>query len=162
MTISTQFSQGNVGLDPMIWTAFKQSDPIHLSADESNGKVPKAYEGAKRESKIGLKFNAKKPGPEMTLDAVAMDFRYKDWFHQAPAVGYETLLYDCMHGDATLFQRADMVELGWNLVAPVQTAWQDPATPGPEEYPAGSWGPFAASELIARDGRQWREEAPCP
>jgi hypothetical protein len=59
MTISTQFAQGDVWLDPMIWTAFKESDPIHLTADESNGKVPKAYKGAKRESKIGLKFNAK-------------------------------------------------------------------------------------------------------
>ncbi len=59
MTISLQYGQGTVGLDPMIWPAFKQSDPIHLTADESNGKVPKAYKGAKRESKIGLKFNAK-------------------------------------------------------------------------------------------------------
>jgi hypothetical protein len=59
MTISAQFAQGDVALDRMIWPAFKLSDPIHLTADESNGKVPRAYKGGKRESKIGLKFTAK-------------------------------------------------------------------------------------------------------
>ncbi|HEX9159548.1 MAG TPA: glucose-6-phosphate dehydrogenase, partial [Rhizomicrobium sp.] len=81
---------------------------------------------------IRLKFNAKKPGPEMDLDSVAMDFRYKDWFRQAPAVGYETLLYDCMQGDTTLFQRADQVESSWRVVDALIKAWN--ASP-PEEFP---------------------------
>ena len=62
---------------------------------------------------IRLRFNAKRPGPAMALESVAMEFKYKDWFKQAPAVGYETLIYDCLIGDATLFQRADQVEAAW-------------------------------------------------
>ena len=68
---------------------------------------------------IRLRFNAKRPGPAMALESVAMDFKYKDWFKQAPAVGYETLIYDCLIGDATLFQRADQVEAAWGVVEPV-------------------------------------------
>jgi glucose-6-phosphate 1-dehydrogenase len=108
------------------------------------------------EEGIRLKFNAKKPGPEMDLDSVAMDFRYKDWFHQAPAVGYETLLYDCMQGDATLFQRADQVELSWQVVDPLIKAWQAPPEEGFPNYAAGTPGPEAADTLLERDGRAWR------
>ena len=72
---------------------------------------------------IRLRFNAKRPGPAMTLESVAMDFNYKDYFKQAPAVGYETLIYDCLIGDATLFQRADQVEAAWALVEPVLRGW---------------------------------------
>ena len=68
---------------------------------------------------IRLRFNAKRPGPAMALESVAMEFKYKDWFKQAPAVGYETLIYDCLIGDATLFQRADQVEAAWGVVEPV-------------------------------------------
>jgi glucose-6-phosphate 1-dehydrogenase len=105
---------------------------------------------------IRLNFNAKKPGPEMDLERVAMDFRYKDWFHEAPAVGYETLLYDCMQGDATLFQRADQVESSWRVVEPLTKAWS--AAPGEEfpNYPAGTPGPGAADTLLSKDGRAWR------
>jgi glucose-6-phosphate 1-dehydrogenase len=110
---------------------------------------------------VSLRFGAKVPGPVVRLGMVTMDFDYQRAFGDRPSTGYERLLYDCMIGDATLFQRADMVELGWSLVAPVQAAWRDPATPPPQEYPAGSWGPAAATELLARDGRQWREDAPC-
>jgi glucose-6-phosphate 1-dehydrogenase len=113
------------------------------------------------EEGVSLRFGAKVPGPVVRLGTVTMDFDYHRAFGDRPSTGYERLLYDCMIGDATLFQRADMVELGWGVIAPVQAAWQDGATPGPEEYPAGSWGPRAAEELLARDGRQWREETPC-
>ena len=108
------------------------------------------------EEGIRLKFNAKKPGPEMDLDTVAMDFRYKDWFHEAPAVGYETLLYDCMQGDATLFQRADQVELSWRVVDELIKAWDAPPIGKFPDYAAGSAGPEAADTLMARDGRRWR------
>ena len=67
---------------------------------------------------IRLRFNAKQPGPELALESVAMDFKYADWFKQPPAVGYETLLYDCFIGDSTLFQRADQVESAWAVVSP--------------------------------------------
>ncbi len=105
---------------------------------------------------IRLRFNAKRPGPTMALESVAMDFKYKDWFQQAPAVGYETLIYDCLIGDATLFQRADQVEAAWGVVEPVLEAWADTAPRHFPNYSAGSEGPSAANDLLARDGRTWR------
>jgi glucose-6-phosphate 1-dehydrogenase len=105
---------------------------------------------------IRLRFNAKRPGPTMALESVAMDFKYKDWFRQAPAVGYETLIYDCLIGDATLFQRADQVEAAWGVVEPVLTGWANTAPRHFPNYTAGSEGPTAANDLLARDGRSWR------
>ncbi|HEV2551314.1 MAG TPA: glucose-6-phosphate dehydrogenase [Stellaceae bacterium] len=106
---------------------------------------------------IGLEFAAKRPGPTVTLGTVSMDFAYKNYFKLAPNTGYETLLYDCMIGDATLFQRADNIESGWRAVQPILDAWaHHPPTDFPN-YSAGSRGPVAADELLARDGQQWRE-----
>ncbi|WP_422000889.1 glucose-6-phosphate dehydrogenase [Reyranella sp.] len=105
---------------------------------------------------IALEFAAKRPGPTVRLDNVRMDFGYKSYFDMAPNTGYETLLYDCMMGDATLFQRADNIEAGWAAVQPILDAWA--ATPPKDfgNYAAGSDGPAAADELLARDGRAWR------
>jgi glucose-6-phosphate 1-dehydrogenase len=105
---------------------------------------------------IRLRFNAKRPGPTMTLESVAMDFKYKDWFKQAPAVGYETLIYDCLIGDPTLFQRADQVEAAWGVVETVLRGWGDATPRHFPNYSAGSEGPSAANDLLARDGRSWR------
>jgi glucose-6-phosphate 1-dehydrogenase len=105
---------------------------------------------------IRLRFNAKRPGPAMALESVAMEFKYKDYFKQAPAVGYETLIYDCLIGDATLFQRADQVEAAWGLVEPVLTGWAATTPRHFPNYAAGSEGPSAANDLLARDGRSWR------
>jgi glucose-6-phosphate 1-dehydrogenase len=113
------------------------------------------------EEGLSLRFGAKIPGPVVRLGAVTMDFDYRRAFGDRPSTGYERLLYDCMIGDGTLFQRADMVELGWGIIAPIQEAWRDPNRDGLHEYAAGSWGPAAADELLARDGRRWREEDPC-
>ncbi|HWU55472.1 MAG TPA: glucose-6-phosphate dehydrogenase [Rhizomicrobium sp.] len=105
---------------------------------------------------IRLRFNAKRPGPAMALESVAMDFKYKDYFRQAPAVGYETLIYDCLIGDATLFQRADQVEAAWELVEPVLEGWAATTPRHFPNYASGSEGPSAANDLLARDGRSWR------
>ncbi|HEY1961644.1 MAG TPA: glucose-6-phosphate dehydrogenase [Rhizomicrobium sp.] len=105
---------------------------------------------------IRLRFNAKQPGTEMRLESVAMDFKYADWFNQPPAVGYETLLYDCFAGDQTLFQRADQVEAAWAVVQPVLDAWAKEKPKDFPNYKAGSAGPKAADALIGRDGRAWR------
>jgi glucose-6-phosphate 1-dehydrogenase len=105
---------------------------------------------------IALEFAAKRPGPTVKLSTVSMDFAYKTYFHMAPTTGYETLIYDCMIGDATLFQRADNIEAGWQAVQPILDAW---ATNPPKDflkYTAGTSGPAAADELLARDGREWR------
>jgi len=96
------------------------------------------------------------PGQAVRGGHVRMKFDYADYFGERPSTGYETLLYDALTGDATLFQRADHVEEGWEVVAPVQDVFQAlPARDFPN-YAAGTWGPAAADELLKRDGRRWR------
>jgi glucose-6-phosphate 1-dehydrogenase len=108
------------------------------------------------EEGISLRFAAKTPGPAMQLGEVDMDFEYADYFGQTPNTGYERLLHDCMIGDATLFQRADMVEAGWSVVNPVLDVWKALPPRNFPNYPAGTWGPKEADELLERDGRHWR------
>jgi glucose-6-phosphate 1-dehydrogenase len=105
---------------------------------------------------MALQFNAKIPGPAVRIDGVRMDMKYKDYFAAAPSTGYETLIYDCMIGDATLFQRDDNVESGWKVVQPILDAWKAGAVPPPDTYAAGSQGPAAADDLLARHGHRWR------
>jgi glucose-6-phosphate 1-dehydrogenase len=105
---------------------------------------------------IALEFAAKRPGPTVKLNSVSMDFAYKTYFDMAPNTGYETLIYDCMIGDATLFQRADNIEAGWRAVQPILDAWANNPPNGFPNYVAGGNGPAAADELLARDGRAWR------
>ena len=108
------------------------------------------------EEGISLRFAAKTPGPAMQLGEVNMDFEYSDYFGQTPSTGYERLLHDCMIGDATLFQRADMVEAGWSIVNPVLDVWKALPPSNFPNYASGSWGPKESDELIERDGRRWR------
>jgi glucose-6-phosphate 1-dehydrogenase len=110
---------------------------------------------------ISLSFGAKIPGATMRIGSVDMDFEYAERFGSAIATGYERLLHDAFLGDQTLFQRADMVEAGWNVVAPVLDVWGALAARDFPNYAAGTWGPKEAGELLARDGRRWRlpEEA---
>jgi glucose-6-phosphate 1-dehydrogenase len=104
---------------------------------------------------LSVSFSAKRPGTEIEIDGVAMDFAYRDYFEPVATVGYETLIYDCLIGDATLFQRADTVEAAWRAVQGLIDSWaRDPATDFPN-YAAGSAGPNAADRLLARDGRAW-------
>nr|WP_240759580.1 glucose-6-phosphate dehydrogenase [Lichenicoccus roseus] len=103
---------------------------------------------------VTMQFSAKLPGPVVKLGGVRMKFDYADWFQEGPSTGYETLIYDCLIGDATLFQRADNVEMGWRVVQPILDAWQ--ASQGEVcQYEAGRPGPTEADELLARDGRHW-------
>jgi glucose-6-phosphate 1-dehydrogenase len=104
---------------------------------------------------ISMMFNAKVPGPSVRMEGVNMRFNYKDYFEEVPRTGYETLLYDCMMGEATLFQRADNVEAGWEVVQPVLDLWKNEKAKFPN-YAAGSWGPKEADDLLRRDGRAWR------
>ncbi|HVC09930.1 MAG TPA: glucose-6-phosphate dehydrogenase [Elusimicrobiota bacterium] len=103
-----------------------------------------------------LSFGAKVPGPAMEIGEVNMNFRYEDYFGKKLVTGYERLLHDVLIGDATLFKRADMVEAGWSAVDPILERWagEKPRFPN---YNAGTWGPREADELLARDGRAWRE-----
>jgi glucose-6-phosphate 1-dehydrogenase len=104
---------------------------------------------------ISLRFGAKIPGPIMSLGAVEMDFNYVDYFGSTPSTGYERLLYDCMVGDATLFQRADMVEAGWSVIEPILDVWKALPPRTFPNYQAGTWGPKEADELLERDGHEW-------
>jgi glucose-6-phosphate 1-dehydrogenase len=106
---------------------------------------------------IALQFNTKVPGPAIDIDGVEMKFRYKDYFQAEPSTGYETLIYDCMIGDNILFQRADSVEAGWQAVQPFLDAWKKAGAKGLKIYEPGSEGPEEASELMERDGRNWRK-----
>ena len=106
---------------------------------------------------ISLRFGAKVPGPMVNVGLVNMDFDYKRYFGTAPSTGYERLLYDCMIGDATLFKRTDSVEMAWKVLQPVLDVWSALPPRDFPNYPACSWGPAKADELMARDGREWRE-----
>jgi glucose-6-phosphate 1-dehydrogenase len=104
---------------------------------------------------ISLKFEAKLPGQSVHVRPVIMDFRYGTSFGVDLPTAYETLLLDCMRGDATLFTRHDEVESAWSLMTPIMDAWKNGGTQFPN-YESGSWGPESADQLIQRDGRKWR------
>jgi glucose-6-phosphate 1-dehydrogenase len=107
------------------------------------------------EETIKLRIAAKVPGPDLSASAVDLRFNYDDYFGAKPQTGYETLLYDAMTGDRSLFKRGDIVEAGWAIVEPILQVWAKGAC-SLTEYAAGSDGPAAADALLARDGRQWR------
>jgi glucose-6-phosphate 1-dehydrogenase len=106
---------------------------------------------------ISLSFGAKIPGPVLHVGAVDMSFEYSKYFGADSNTGYEVLIYDCMIGDATLFQRADMVEAGWKIVDPVLDVWKALPPRRFPNYAAGTWGPKEADDLLELDGRQWRK-----
>jgi glucose-6-phosphate 1-dehydrogenase len=108
---------------------------------------------------ISLTFQAKVPGPVLRTGEVDMDFEYADHFGTIPSTGYETLLYDAMSGDATLFQRADNVEAGWRVVGTILDVWSALPARNFPNYAAGTEGPPEAALLLERDGRSWRKLA---
>jgi glucose-6-phosphate 1-dehydrogenase len=107
------------------------------------------------EEGIVMGFQAKYPGPKMVLRPVEMRFTYQDSFAVASPDAYETLLGDVMDNDPTLFMRADQVEAAWQLLMPVLDSWTDSNPRNFPNYTAGSWGPKAADELLAREGHAW-------
>jgi glucose-6-phosphate 1-dehydrogenase len=110
---------------------------------------------------VSIRLSAKVPGPVLRVGSVDLAFNYAETFGKKPQTGYERLIYECLRGDQTLFQRADMVELGWQIVAPLQKAWASDAA-NLQLYPAGSWGPADAVAMMQRDDRNWREDEHCP
>lgn len=105
---------------------------------------------------IALSFLVKRPGPAIQATPVALDFAYADHFQIGGRTGYETLLYDMLMGDQTLFQRADQIEAGWAAIQPILDQWASDPSP-PESYQPGTAGPAGAAALLARDGREWHE-----
>ena len=107
------------------------------------------------EEGISLSFDAKVPGPLERLDTVTMDFSYAAHFKRESSTGYETLLFDAMAGDQTLFHRMDIVEAGWEIVQPILEAWARDTTSPLPTYAPETWGPAEADALLARDRRRW-------
>lgn len=105
---------------------------------------------------ISLRMQAKVPGTSLRIEPVKMDFHYGTSFGKASPEAYERLLLDAMSGDATLFARRDEVEEAWAFIDPIEEAWHAKDAPKLCFYPAGSWGPEEADDLLARDGRAWR------
>ena len=112
------------------------------------------------EMDIGLRFQAKRPGQAMILSPVDMIFNYNDEYDGEEPEAYETLLYDVMEGDATLFMRADQVEAAWGVVMPIIDVWHARKPLDFPNYSPDSWGPEDAEALIARDGHNWINAAP--
>ena len=105
---------------------------------------------------ILLRFGSKVPGLGLDIRAVTMDFTYGSAFSTDSPDAYETLILDAMLGDASLFTRADEVEAAWRIASPILETWESEPAPHFPNYDAGTWGPDAADELIARDGQHWR------
>jgi glucose-6-phosphate 1-dehydrogenase len=103
---------------------------------------------------IALRFQAKRPGPNMILNPVNMVFSYASYNMPQPEA-YETLLYDVMEGDASLFMRDDQVEAAWKIITPILESWQVKTPTDFPNYTPGSWGPELSEALIAKDGHTW-------
>src|SRR5258705_2327412 len=104
---------------------------------------------------ISVSFGAKRPGTEMSIGNVTMNFSYREAFGGASRSAYATLVNDCLRGDATLFDRGDSMEAAWSLVDPILDVWSAARTGKVPTYPAGTWGPKESDQFLERDDRQW-------
>jgi glucose-6-phosphate 1-dehydrogenase len=109
------------------------------------------------EEGISLTMQAKHPGPKLCMSALNMDFNYKDVFEEEAGEAYERLILDCMLGDQTLFVRHDDMSVAWGLITPVLDHWAEQGQNATlHSYEPGSWGPRAATEMLEKEGRHWR------
>ncbi len=104
---------------------------------------------------ISVSFGAKRPGTEMSIGNVTMNFSYREAFGGTSRSAYATLVNDCLRGDATLFDRGDSVEAAWSIVDPILDVWSAARTGTVPTYAASTWGPKESDQLLERDGRQW-------
>lgn len=140
--IAIHFRQAPHRLFPQASSALEEPNVLSLRIQPDEG--------------ITLRIFAKVPGPAMQLRPVPMEFRYGTSFGHEPPEAYERLLLDCMVGDSTLFTRGDEVEASWAWIDPIFTSWDEGPRPEFPNYEAGAWGPIAADQLLAQDGRSWR------
>jgi len=130
--------------------------PLAIFDDEEGDDAPNLLiVRIQPEEGISLKFLSKRPGNGYKLRPVSMDFNYGSSFGERSPSAYETLLLDAIIGDPTLYTRQDMVEASWAVVQPIQEVWRNTHFDFPN-YPAGTWGPAAADEMLARRGHVWR------
>jgi glucose-6-phosphate 1-dehydrogenase len=105
---------------------------------------------------IHLKFLAKVPGAGLEMSSVDLEFHYQTGFRgKSLPTAYERLLLDALQGDASLFARADEIELAWGIIDPIIHAWESDSTRKPVLYPAGTWGPVESDSFIRSDGHVW-------
>ena len=135
---------------------FRDVPHLPFGSEETRGLGPNALVlRIQPDEGISLRFGAKVPGQAFQVRSVSMDFSYGAAFLEETPDAYERLLLDAMVGDPTLFIRADEVDQAWRVVQPILEVWSDDATPL-ARYPAGTWGPREADQLLERDGRRWR------
>ena len=136
---------------------FKDAPSVLFNKESTGGGANVLVIRIQPDEGISLRMQAKIPGGTVRIEPVKMDFHYGTSFGKASPEAYERLLLDAMSGDATLFARRDEVEHAWRFVDTIEEAWHQAGTqPGLFEYPAGSWGPQEADQLLERDGRSWR------
>jgi glucose-6-phosphate 1-dehydrogenase len=137
---------------------FHEVPPTLFRANDESGITPNVLAvRIQPDEGISLRFISKEPGQQTVLRDVAMDFRYGAAFGSHTPEAYDRLLLDAMRGDATLFTRRDEVEAQWEYIDRVLKTWTADEQPPLSAYPAGSWGPAEADELLERDGRRWRK-----
>ena len=146
--LADRHTEVSVHFKPAPFTLFRET-PVECTNPNVLRLLIQPQEG------ISLSFDAKVPGPLERLDTVTMDFSYAAHFKREPTTGYETLLFDAMAGDQTLFHRMDIVEAGWDIVQPIMDAWSRDTTSPLPAYAPESWGPVEADDLLARNGRRW-------
>jgi len=134
-----------------------KSAPLLLFGEEmeQNVKPNRLVLHVQPDEGITLDIHAKRPGPNISLVNVPLDFSYSEFGEHTAATGYETLLYDCMIGETTLFHRYDSVDASWRIVTPILDVWQAlPARDFPN-YASGTWGPTASDHLLEKSGHTW-------
>jgi glucose-6-phosphate 1-dehydrogenase len=109
---------------------------------------------------IQLQLQTKVPDSGMQLRLTDLDFRFQGKFTGQLPEAYERLLLDALSGDASLFARADEVELAWGIIDPILAAWESTGQPALGEYPHGQWGPQTSNDWIAQQGRCWFDICP--
>ncbi|HWA99046.1 MAG TPA: glucose-6-phosphate dehydrogenase [Pirellulales bacterium] len=137
--------------------------PPHMVFDAGKHRVPEANRlviHIQPAEGIQLHLQTKVPDAGMRLRLTDLGFRFDAEFPGALPEAYERLLLDAITGDASLFARADEVELAWGIVDPILRTWQEQGVPDLYKYEAGNWGPIEAQKWIWRDGRDWLDSCP--
>ncbi len=135
---------------------FKVTPHRLFQTDDANQSCNKLIIRIQPDEGILMKFGLKQPGAGFNVKSVDMDFHYSDLSDVHLPSAYERLIYDAMLGDSTLYARADAVEAAWRFISPIQNAWKNDPDQKIYGYPAGTWGPDNADELIEADGIGWR------
>jgi len=135
---------------------FKQTPHFLFSKGDATNGCNQLVIRIQPDEGILMKFGMKTPGAGFDVQRVNMDFHYADLTNQRIPSAYERLLYDSMKGDATLFARTEEVIEAWKFLSPVLDAWQNDKSVPLQGYPAGSWGPEMADDLVEGEGMTWR------